>query len=158
MITLLILSVILLVVYIGFVIYKEQDIPHSISKTYYLFPDNFSWVFRVVMIIIPALIFPVWLGESEDSLRFLTFLGCSGMMFVGCSPNLHITQENKVHYIAAVTCCLGAVLWQIFSGSWIILVGWFIVCGLCYAWRRNVIWWIEIMAIGSLVTDLFLRT
>ena len=103
----LFLSIVILFAYLGFAIYKQPGIPHSISMTYYLLPEKYSWIFRVVMIFVPALILPVWLGVSEDNLRFLTFLGCSGMMFVGCAPNLQVVLENKIHNIAAVICCLG---------------------------------------------------
>ena len=154
----LILSIVILLTYLGFALYKQKDIPHSISMTYYLLPDNFSWVFRVVMILIPALILPVWLGVPEDNYRFLAFLGCSGMMFVGCAPNLHILLENKVHYVSAITCCISACLWQIFTGFWMVLVGWFILCSIGYVWKRQIIWWIEIMAIGSVISDLLYLT
>lgn len=154
MITLRIIAVIILILYLGVVLWKNKDIPHSISMTYYLWPPELSWIFQATMILVPGLILPGWLDISEDYLRFLAFLCCGGMIFVGCSPNLHIKLENKIHYTAARICCTAGILWILLSGFWYVILGWVILGGIGYMWKRQPMWWIEIMTMGSTITCL----
>lgn len=154
MIILRIIAVTILILYLGIVLWKNKDIPHSISMTYYLWPPELSWIFRATMILVPGLILPGWLDVSEDYLRFLAFLCCGGMIFVGCAPNLHIKLENKIHYTAAGICCTSGILWTLLSGFWYVTLGWIILGGIGYMWKRQPLWWIEIITMGSIITCL----
>lgn len=152
-----IIAILILLSYLGMVLWMNKDIPHSVSMTYYLWPEKYSWIFRATMILVPGLLLPGWLMISSDNLRFLAFLCCAGMMFVGCAPNLHIKLENKVHYKAAAICCGGGILWVLFSGYWQILIGWILLGLGGYLWRKQKLWWIEIVTIGSVITSLILK-
>ena len=157
MMILSIIAVTLLVIYLGIVLWKNKDIPHSISETYYLWPSNLSWIFRSTMIVVPALILPDWLEISEESIKFLVFLSCSGMIFVGCSPNVHQKQENNIHITSAIICCISGLLWVLVSGYWYIILGMTLLGFVGYAWKKQALWWIEIITMSSIVISLFIK-
>lgn len=150
------LAIIIIVSYLGVVLWKNKDIPKSISMTYYLWPTELSWIFRLTMILVPLLVLPHWLEISKDQLKFLTFLCCGGMIFIGCSPNLHIKLENNVHYMAAYICCGAGILWQILSGLYWPLCIWGILGFIGYLWKKKIIWWVEILTIGSIICNLLI--
>ena len=149
---LILLSSIILLGYLGYILLKTKEIPNSISETYYNLNDNLKWIFRITLILTPALILPNWIEYSNDNIRFLIFLACSGMIFVGCSPELKIKQELKIHMVSAYISCGTAILWMILSKNILILIVWIILGALGYLWKRKIIWWIEIITLGSILT------
>lgn len=81
------LSLLTLVAYIGYAL-KVCGLPASLSDTYYILKEKHrpSWLFQLAMVLCPMLLVPVWLELSSDSVQFLSFLACGGLMFVGTAP------------------------------------------------------------------------
>lgn len=103
------LSLLTLVAYIGYAL-KVFGLPASLSDTYYILKDKHrpSWLFQLAMVLCPMLLVPVWLELSSDSVQFLSFLACGGLMFVGTAPLfkedylLSPTEEDMVKFRATL--------------------------------------------------------
>lgn len=139
--------------YIGGVCYKLKGIPESLSATYYLLGEK-GWLTQLVFILTGIGLLPSWMNESSESLQFLAFLSCGGLMFVGSAPMFRLPLQGAVHYISAIVCCVSAVLWVILMGYYPI-----IVCGaflglMGYIRFRQPMWWLEIAVIGMVFASL----
>lgn len=111
------LSLLTLVAYIGYAL-KVCGLPASLSDTYYILKDKHrpSWLFQLAMVLCPMLLVPVWLELSSDSVQFLSFLACGGLMFVGTAPLFKEEFQRKVHFGGTIVAGLGTTLWLLFSG------------------------------------------
>ena len=98
-------------------------IPDMVSDTYYQLQDtsgseilpfeeqrNMGWLFTLVMLATSMLML-VCILDTGQGVRFLAFLGCSGLAFVGCSPNYLDQSEGTVHKAAATIAAIGCVGW-----------------------------------------------
>lgn len=98
-------------------------IPDMVSDTYYQLQNtsgseilpfeeqrNMGWLFTVVMMVTSMLML-VCILDTGQGVQFLAFLGCSGLAFVGCSPNYLDQTEGTVHKAAATIAAIGCVGW-----------------------------------------------
>ena len=103
------LSLLTLVAYIGYAL-KVCGLPASLSDTYYILKDKHrpSWLFQLAMVLCPMLLVPVCFELSSESVQFLSFLACGGLMFVGTAPLfkedylLSPTEEDMVKFRATL--------------------------------------------------------
>lgn len=128
-------------------------VPESLSATYYL-SGRFGWLFQTFMILSGMILLPVWLDISEEPYRFLVFLSCAGMVFVGVSPAFRLRLEGTVHYSAAAVCCTSAILWILLSGMYPVLVWWSLIGWMLYLQYGRWCWWLEVSVIGAVFTSL----
>lgn len=98
-----------MLLYVGFTIYKDMGIPYSISETYYR--RKHKWVFQAVMLYVSSIMLPVMLECTKEDIQFTAFLTCIGMMMVGVSPNFTDKFEGKVHAVGAVLTLLFSQIW-----------------------------------------------
>ena len=108
MILLVLMSFILIAGYVFAMIKKMEEIPYSISDTYYALTHKF-W-FGLCMIGSGALLLPAAFEASTENSQFLVFLSVVGMIVLGVSPNFR--TEQKVPH------CIGAAMSLIFSQIW----------------------------------------
>lgn len=149
---LLMFNILLVVGYMVLSVYVTKGIPVSLSATYYTL-GRWGWLFQAVMYSTGFCILPVWLELTEY--QYLSFLTCGGLLFVASAPFYRLPLEGFVHYSSAVVCCVSAVLWQILEGFWDITMLWAFLCGmLVLRWRDKYMWWIEVVVIGSLFSNL----
>ena len=98
-------------------------IPDMVSDTYYQLQGtkgseiipfeeqrNMGWLFTAVMIV-TAMLMLVCLLDTGRGVQFLAFLGCSGLAFVGVTPNYLEQSEGTVHKAAATVAAIGCVGW-----------------------------------------------
>ena len=85
MILLVLMSFILIAGYVFAMIKKMEEIPYSISDTYYALTHKF-W-FGLCMIGSGALLLPAAFEASTENSQFLVFLSVVGMIVLGVSPN-----------------------------------------------------------------------
>ena len=96
MVTLIILSIILVVLYASITIYHSKSIPDSVSAMVYALPTAGRylwtvWIWAVSMLLMPSLM------ESLGSYwQFLGFLWCASMAFCGALP-LVKGEPNTAH-------------------------------------------------------------
>lgn len=111
------LSLLTLVAYIGYAL-KVCGLPASLSDTCYILKEKHrpSWLFQLAMVLCPMLLVPVWLELSSDSVQFLSFLACGGLMFVGTAPLFKEEFQRKVHFGGTIVAGLGTALWLVLSG------------------------------------------
>ena len=152
-VTLLIIVTIISVAYLFFSM--KDGVPDSISATYYALGDK-GWLCPLVMFLLGTCLLPVWMDASEEGHKYLVFLSCASLWFVAAAPCFRLELEGKVHYSAAVVCCLCAVTWQILEELWDITL-WFVWIGgmLSLVWRKQWCWWTEWAVTGSLVANLW---
>lgn len=130
-----------------------RHIPESISETYYLL--NRGWLFQMVMFVVGFSLMPVWLEISSDAYKFLVFISCASICFIGAAPALKIKFESQIHYTCAVLCGACSFAWQILEGMWDtqLFFGFLGLCGIIKQ-PKNYTWWIEIAIIFSLFANL----
>lgn len=96
MVTLIIISLILVVLFVGATIYHTHSIPDSVSAMVYALPTSgryiwTMWIWAVSMLLVPSLM------ESLGSYwQFLGFLWCASMAFCGALP-LVKGEPNTIH-------------------------------------------------------------
>ena len=127
-----ILSFISFLLLVGFLLLSAMrfGIPDMVSDTYYQLQGttgsevlggkvkrNFGWVFSVVMCLVAGLMM-VSILDLEKGVQFLAFVGCGGLIFVGCAPN-YLGDESKVHKIAAIVATVGCIGWCLSVCWWL---------------------------------------
>lgn len=154
-----VISCIIFLIY-NVIIQKKYDFQTSLSATYYSFPNNFRWVFTIFMCAIALLILPAWIEISNSFedwrsyLRFMPFLTCAGICFVGVAPNFRaFPMESKVHTISAMIAAVAALLWCCICGYqyWYIILT-FLICPITIMfvydknYKQNLTYWLEMIA------------
>lgn len=150
----MILALIIIFLYVGILIYKNKEIPSSISETYYILQNKY-W-FQFVMTSVGIILLITLLNIIPGSIQFLAFLSCSGMILVGTSPNFKEEFEGKVHKAGAIISILGSQLLVALTQP-IILLSWilWILYTLCRLKTNNIresfiqtkpLFWIEVIS------------
>lgn len=140
----------------------KWGIPTSLSTTYYNLPERFRWVFTLFMWAIAFLLMPAWIevansfGDWRDNFKFLAFLTCALICFVGAAPNFRAFEmESKVHTISATASAVTALLWCFVCGWQIMYVPiaaavLCLVIGLSTKTLKDCkVYWLELMAFGA---------
>lgn len=130
-------------------------IPESLSETYYSLGKR-GWIFQALMLGIGGSLLPVWLSVAEEPYQFLVFLSCASLCFVASAPCFKLELQGRVHYSAAIVCCISVFTWQILEELWDVTL-WFVWIGgmLTLINRSKWCWWLECAAIGSLFANLW---
>lgn len=158
---LILLSLVIFVVY-NIIMNHKFGLPSSLSATYYNLPNKFRWVFTIYMWAVALLLLPAWIevcnsfGDWREYLRFLSFLTCALICFVGVAPNFRaFPMESKVHTISATTAAVTALLWC-FICCWNIMYvpigAALIVLGIAIytkTLKSSKVYWLEMMAFGA---------
>ncbi len=131
MLYLYLISLILLTAYIVYAV-SVCGLPWSLSDTYYQLKKRGrpAWLFQTAMILPAALLMPVWIEYSSESIQFLGFLACGGLMFVGSAPLFKEEFQSKVHYAGTGIAGLATILWVCLSGMWWLPIVAFPVAGI----------------------------
>lgn len=103
------ISFLIILLYIIYIIIN-YGVPKSISATYYLIKPK--WIFSLVLIFSMVLSFNQFMDITPDSLKFLPFIFCSGIIFVAAAPNFKTsTITDKVHDYAAIISFVASQIW-----------------------------------------------
>lgn len=127
MIKMLIFAIILLVLYVGIVIWKKKELPKSISHMVYDLPKGgwrwvwTIWLWTVVICVTPSLIEAL----SGSVFQFVGFLAIASLLFVGAIP-LFDADHIKWHNILAIS---GGILTQVCT---IIICPWWMLVWLLF--------------------------
>lgn len=154
----------------------RYGLPASLSATHYSWKgDGLKYMFGLFMVVFAMGLMPVLMEISGDKYRFLAFLSCGGLMFVGEMPNFK-EEDKKGHYIATAICFITSILWAWKANLFIVpaivfpLVliawGWKYGKGLCevklnglnnYFSERSFLFWIEMAAFASLFIEVIIK-
>lgn len=140
----------------------KWGVPTSLSTTYYNLPERFRWVFTLFMWAIGILLMPAWIevangfGDWRDNFKFLVFLTCGLICFVGSAPNFRAFEmESKVHTISATASAVTALLWCFVCG-WQIMYVPIAAAVLCLLLGYSTktlkdckVYWLELMAFAA---------
>jgi len=156
---LLIISFILFILYTCVSVYKEKSLPISLSDTYYLWP---KWMFPILMVIIAFSALPYWLDITvHTNYQFLSFLACSGLLFVACAPNFRKDRNHyPIHIICAYLAAATAVLSLTFvTSNWYMFFEILIIYGLLNynSIKTSYIWIVEISIILATYCNIFIE-
>lgn len=155
MLTVLVLSSVIALAYLGISIKVSGGIPVSLSDTYYKLGDR-KWLFQLVMVSVAVTLYPVWVSVSCEGLIGLAFASCASLLFVASSPCFREELQGKVHYSSAAVCCLCVFLWQILEGIWDVTLWFVFLAGILILQNLTKwCWWLECAAIGSLLANLW---
>lgn len=152
------LSLLTLVAYIGYAL-KVCGLPASLSDTYYILKEKHrpSWLFQLAMVLCPMLLVPVWLELSSESVQFLSFLACGGLMFVGTAPLFKEEFQRNVHFGGTIVAVQGTTLWLVLSGMWYIPSAFFFVSGIVMLLKKKWLFWLEMALFASAYSGLLVK-
>lgn len=110
---LILLSLIIILTYVGIMIYKNKSIPYSISDTFYSL-EHKDW-FGFSMVATALSLMPSILDFTPGNYQFLAFLMCAGLIFVGAAPNFKKGIDRPVHIAGASIAGLCSQIWVILT-------------------------------------------
>ena len=113
-----IISILLVALYVGAAIWKERELPESISAMVYLLPKQKQWIWIVWIWAATFTMTPALFEAMPDKWQMLAHGFATSMLFTGAMPLIR-HEKNKGHYAFAISA-------GIFSQ--------FCVLVLCHAW------------------------
>ena len=127
MVTLIIISLILVVLFVGATIYHTKTIPDSVSAMVYSLPHGWrylwtAWLWAVSMLLMPAL-----MEKLGSYWQFLGFLWCASMAFCGALP-LVKGEPNTIHNV------LGIAAGVLSQACVLVLCPWWLCVWLLLSW------------------------
>lgn len=159
MIVVIILSFAILAAYVAYAI-KVCGSLWSLSDSYYQLKKRARpyWLFQVCMIVPALLLLPAWLECSPESLQFLAFFACGGLMFVGSAPLFKEDLEQKVHYGGTIVAGLSTLLWTCLSGMWWLPAVTIVTAVVLMVKYKRWLFWIEMAAFACAYVGVILKT
>ena len=106
---LILISMSIIITYIGYMINELGYLPDSISQSFYLL--KYKWIFSVAMLLTAALLMPAAIESGLPESQWSAFLSCTGMIFVAFAPNFRDNLSYEVHMIGAVVCVTVSQIW-----------------------------------------------
>ena len=89
-------------------------IPDMVSDTYYQLQNTsgrkMGWLFTIVMMA-TAMLMLCCILDTGRGVQFFAFLGCTGLAFVGVTPNYVDQTEGRMHKAGAFIAAAGCVGW-----------------------------------------------
>ena len=155
MLTVLILTSVIALAYLGIFVKVSGGIPESLSATYYGLKED-GWLFQALCIGMAFGLLPMWIESCCVEYEYLPFLACGSLGFVGIAPSFKLKLEGMIHYSAAVVCCVSAILWLLLSGNYPIVIWWSGICQMLYLQFGRWCWWLEVGVMGAVFTALAL--
>lgn len=142
----IIIFLIISLIYNGYIIYK-YGIPVSLSETSYLLGGNKRYLFTGYCYLSAFLVIPVLLGIVPETLTFLPFLMCVGLLFSGATPLFKKGLDKPVHMIFSIMSFISFIVFIILMMGW----WWFgafalIFTGLCIWKRKCFVYFAEMLA------------
>lgn len=116
-------SLIGIAIFIAYIIVSvaKFGVPPSLSDTYYLYGGKpKGYIFTAVLWITVFCLIPQWISITPESLVFLVFLACAGLLLVGAAP-IFKSRDDKWHQAFAIICAIAAIAWEIVMKQYIIL-------------------------------------
>ncbi len=119
MITLYLFSLAVFAAYLLAVV-RRFGVPTSISESYYLWPRGRGrWLFNGFCLLTALPLMAFWLETGPDVWRFLVFLACAPLGFVGTAGAFkEVELTRPVHFGAAGISAVASQAWIALNGWW----------------------------------------
>lgn len=156
---LIILSMSVILIYVGVMVFKTKEIPYSISDTYYSL-EHKLW-FGFTMTATAILLIPALLSATPERYQFTAFLMCGALLFVGAAPNFKAGMDRPVHIVFTTIAVLNSQIWVALTQPYLLLVwiAWILYVGvrLKQVWDGDLLhsfvlckplFWAEVIAFG----------
>ena len=144
MVTLLIVSIILFVSYIGYTV-------GMLGKR--------GWLFTLFCLAESSLLVASFIEASKEEYQFLAFIASASLAFVGSAPLFKEDYNRNIHYVSAGICALASLVWQVLMSFWyvplIAFLGGVIVLA-CLKFKKPVFWMEMSAFISTYITLLLL--
>lgn len=127
----LILSVLMVVSYVGVSVIKNKELPDSISALVYGLPRAWQWVWIVWMWAVSLTTCIPLIEAMPDGLQWIAFAALCCLMFCGAMP-ITFKEQHTAHNILGTA---GGILLQ--------------VCVLILNWRWLLLWVIFVILMGK---------
>ena len=143
----IIIAIVILTAYIVTVCIVNKQIPSSLSASVFFLPKQGVWIWSVVIAAVVFLMVPTYIEKTSDTVKFLAFLACAGLLFVGGAPLVRDrgNMAYKVHLGGAVLCAVSSQVLLAIDNGWLLLswVPW--ICAFVWItredrWRTGVFW------------------
>ena len=109
------------------------------------------------MVVIAFLTFPAWVEISPIYFQFLPFLSVIALVLVGIYPR-YLGQDRVAHIVGASIAGILSVVWNVVSGTLLILALLLIVLILIFAFNiRDKLFWIECLAFLNIYSSIILK-
>lgn len=159
----LISTIILSILYLGFATYKLKNIPESISETSYIWEaecDHKQWhkahLFSIYCVLMACLIFWPWVKITPEYWQFICFLGCTGILIAGITPFFKEKYQAPIHYTGGTIIALCWIMWMLMMHHYITIVVCGVIIGACCAVKpRSWVFWFEVAGLFGLIYRLF---
>lgn len=141
-----IIFLIISLIYNGYILYK-YGVPVSLSETSYLLGGNKRYWFTAYCGVSTFLILPALLAVVPETIQFLPFFMCTGLLFSGASPLFKEGLDKPVHYVASIIAFISFVIFTILMMGWWVL-GLFLILfiGLVIWKKECFVYFAEILA------------
>ena len=121
-------------IYNLFIFIKYKTIPVSLSETSYMLEDKRYW-FTLYCVASAFFILPSLLAVVPETLTFLPFFMCSGLMFSGASPLFKQGLDKTVHYVASIIAFISFLVFLILEMGWLSTIVFAIVLMIFIIWK-----------------------
>ena len=157
MVTLLIISIVLFVSYIGYTV-GMYGISVSICDPQYLLGKR-GWLFTLFCLVESSLLIASFIEASKEEYQFLAFIASASLAFVGSAPLFKEDYNRNIHYVSAGICALASLACQVLMSFWyvplITFLGGVIVLA-CLKFKKPVFWMEMCAFISTYITLLLL--
>lgn len=136
-----VLSLILCLIFISAMTWKNGGVLESISSTAYIVSNKIT--FTLILLLIGGLLLPSMLEASSENTQFLAFLTVVGLSTVAVTPNYR-SEDGLQHNIGGVGCCICSQLLVAFNHPFLLLMWLPCLAYLLFFRDKNYTFWAEI--------------
>ena len=145
MTTLAIITLLLTIAGVGVAIFKNKELPESISGLVYDLPKKLQWLWTLwIWAITVTLAFPLMDATKGNTFQFLAFFLIASLGFCGAIP-LVAGEKNRAHYaLADIAGILSQLCVIIINPEWLKVWAWWIPLSFCIIFFDEKPWWWKI--------------
>lgn len=136
-----VLSLILCLIFISVMTWKNGGVLESLSSTAYIVSNKLS--FTLILLLIGGLLLPSMLEASSENTQFLAFLTVVGLSMVAVTPNYR-SEDGLQHNIGGISCCICSQLLVMLNRPILLLLWLPCLAYLLFFRDRNYTFWTEI--------------
>lgn len=121
MMTLMIISCLMVVLYVGITVWRMRELPDSVSAMVYGLKPKWQWLWIVWMWGVAFTLAPALIAAMPDRWRFVGFLFIGSLVFCGGMP-LTANEPNRGHYAFAIAAGIFSQLCVLILCPWWLMV------------------------------------
>lgn len=117
----------------------NNGIPDSISQTSYISKRIYgvTWPFTMICVLSGVCIWPLWISLSPEEYKFLVFIACAGVIYVGSTPLYKEDIQRKIHYTAGPIAFCAGLMWLLLMKLYIPLGAIAVIGGIWTAFQPS---------------------